>query len=83
MNFVDPHDRLAQWSLNLSAFNFTLFYRPGMKKQVPEALYRCADVSQVGTEEGEELPKIEDGDTLVTTRVGNGTFSQKEELYDD
>lgn len=62
MLLVDyPHDRLDRWILSLSTFDYTVVYRPGLKNQVPDELYRCVKYVKDETE-------VEDGFVSLGTR---------------
>lgn len=56
-NLGDHNGILDRWRLKLSAFNFTVVYRPGLKNQVPDALLRCIDERKVGMEVGTTYPR--------------------------
>lgn len=70
MSVEDPHGRLERCRLALSTFDFTVVFRPGLKK-VPDALSSCVEL--VGTPEELEhrIYTYEDAICAIT-RTGTG-----------
>lgn len=72
MSLLDPHRRLARWSLRLSNFDFTVAYFPGHNMQLPDALSRCILKERDDYEVEDGIPSFELS-ALVVTKAGPTT----------
>lgn len=69
MRLKGPHGKLIRSRLAPRNIEFTLQYRPEIKKQVPYSLYRCIDEDQTDQKKFQEvLTKIGEMKVLATTR---------------
>lgn len=65
---TDPHGRRYRWRLSRSNFYFTVVYRPGLVKQVPNALSPCTADARDDPEIEYDIPRL-DCNVLALTRA--------------
>lgn len=82
MNVSDPLGRLAKWRLSLSNFGLTVTYRPVLKNQVPDALYRCAPEYRDDDEVEDDIPIFGSG-TLVLTKAQTTAWGAAEGIPEE
>lgn len=69
MSVDDPNGRLARWRLAFSTFDFTVFYRPGLKDQVPDTLSQIVVEKAVMSKELEDDMPTLGGVDVSSTRA--------------
>lgn len=69
MSSSEPHGQFGRWRLTLSEFDSSVKYRPGLKNQVPDALFRCIDENPEIEEEGDHLTFFGDDSFLIIKRI--------------
>lgn len=57
-----------RWSISLAAHEFTIKYRLGIKKDIPESLLKCIYEGHQDSNLHEDIPKLEADEVLSITR---------------